>query len=748
MVPTPACPHPWSCLHLIFRYCAINIDYKFAPMCYSDTYICTRAVLLLDLYPTDYLNECFTEALKQGARQFLLWKDSSVPAWKLLSCVLALHAMDSLQGNYACLSVESGNLMQNHKRNLNGPDNGADDLIAAVKKAKLELEQHWGRDKIVKKIEDSAANSCEKLDAGLRKIEAKEPTYIGVRWSGKKGKWRVRIKANGKDNHVGFFQDAKSAAQAYDRAVKRFFPNWESDRSIKLNFPPDDQEKGTQPKSDDKALTGIGALLASETRIALSPIKSLSPHCFSRNSSQQIEILSASGMMTTASTSCGQPQKEQKSGTLLAPLQIHSDKEKISDKSSLAHLLDDKTALARTPSPAGTTTPSNAGGGNVSNISTPATLPSPSTLWSPVHGGHSTTRSNVDTPPGISGPPRLCANASIAGAVAPAVWTPGPQALTKQDRYTLQPGGSQIEQEALRGLVELGKDKSVDFALAHHKKTVQTISTSNIRTKDPVATKPEHTGASHNSNEMFGHNYYRNSTTAGGTMTAASTLNRNRPYGDQDPSGRRSQNYRGVTWDKVKQMWRVRLCLAGGGREHIGYFSDEREGAMAYAEALQRLKNELPLSTKQESRGILDGYSTFSLSTSPSITSPHPVRHTGAFSHVGGDSSNAGSGRVNAVSNWQRMGITEVELTCGVYPSALSSPASSDSVGKSQVSRIFPDTHLTSQNVLFLCTLHRPENATILHIHNFGQSKVERDICATDSAKSLQSGLKPYPVHC
>mmetsp|Transcript_15823 Transcript_15823/g.36189 ORF Transcript_15823/g.36189 Transcript_15823/m.36189 type:complete len:154 (-) Transcript_15823:140-601(-) len=148
-------------------------------------------------------------------------------------------------------------------------------------------------------------------------------------------------------------------------------------------------------------------------------------------------------------------------------------------------------------------------------------------------------------------------------------------------------------------------------------------------------------------------------------MTAASTLNRNRPYGDQDPSGRRSQNYRGVTWDKVKQMWRVRLCLAGGGREHIGYFSDEREGAMAYAEALQRLKNELPLSTKQESRGILDGYSTFSLSTSPSITSPHP--HTGAFSHVGGDSSrisslpqNAGSGRVNAVSNWQRMGITEI----------------------------------------------------------------------------------------
>jgi hypothetical protein len=37
-------------------------------------------------------------------------------------------------------------------------------------------------------------------------------------------------------------------------------------------------------------------------------------------------------------------------------------------------------------------------------------------------------------------------------------------------------------------------------------------------------------------------------------------------------------------------MWRVRLCLAGGGREHIGYFSNEEEGALAYQRALQRVK--------------------------------------------------------------------------------------------------------------------------------------------------------------
>lgn len=28
--------------------------------------------------------------------------------------------------------------------------------------------------------------------------------FAGVRWSNKKGKWRVRIKANRKDNHIGF----------------------------------------------------------------------------------------------------------------------------------------------------------------------------------------------------------------------------------------------------------------------------------------------------------------------------------------------------------------------------------------------------------------------------------------------------------------------------------------------------------------------------------------------------------------
>jgi hypothetical protein len=40
------------------------------------------------------------------------------------------------------------------------------------------------------------------------------------------------------------------------------------------------------------------------------------------------------------------------------------------------------------------------------------------------------------------------------------------------------------------------------------------------------------------------------------------------------------------------QMWRVRLCLAGGGREHVGYFANEEAGAAAYIRALERLRKQ------------------------------------------------------------------------------------------------------------------------------------------------------------
>lgn len=48
----------------------------------------------------------------------------------------------------------------------------------------------------------------------------------------KAGKWRARIKANGKEIHIGTFVTTEAAARAYDREARRYFGEW-----AQLNFP-------------------------------------------------------------------------------------------------------------------------------------------------------------------------------------------------------------------------------------------------------------------------------------------------------------------------------------------------------------------------------------------------------------------------------------------------------------------------------------------------------------------------------
>ncbi len=79
-------------------------------------------------------------------------------------------------------------------------------------------------------------------------------------------------------------------------------------------------------------------------------------------------------------------------------------------------------------------------------------------------------------------------------------------------------------------------------------------------------------------------------TSAGPGSVEASGARR-APAKESNVAGSRlPQSFRGVTWDKMKKMWRVRVCLAGGGREHVGYFLDEKEGALAYLRAVERIK--------------------------------------------------------------------------------------------------------------------------------------------------------------
>lgn len=59
--------------------------------------------------------------------------------------------------------------------------------------------------------------------------------------------------------------------------------------------------------------------------------------------------------------------------------------------------------------------------------------------------------------------------------------------------------------------------------------------------------------------------------------------------GSSSSDNRKGGKYKGVTWDRAKRMWRVRVCLVGGSRQHIGYYADEEAGAEAYLDALKQL---------------------------------------------------------------------------------------------------------------------------------------------------------------
>eukprot|EP00961_Rhodomonas_salina_P265940 3594866-Rhodomonas_salina.4 len=76
-----------------------------------------------------------------------------------------------------------------------GVNDGADVLLRAAKKARSEVQPPLRREEPPFHVAIPA-----RAPRGAYEPEevARESGYIGVRWSRKKGKWRVRIKANGK----------------------------------------------------------------------------------------------------------------------------------------------------------------------------------------------------------------------------------------------------------------------------------------------------------------------------------------------------------------------------------------------------------------------------------------------------------------------------------------------------------------------------------------------------------------------
>ena len=187
------------------------------------------------------------------------------------------------------------------------------------------------------------------------------------------------------------------------------------------------------------------------------------------------------------------------------------------EKASLSHLLNDKSPLIRTPSPEDAATPSVISASkSSSSISTPSTVPSLSDIFSP--GVHQYRGTSL---PAMTGPPRLIPKTQNAGAKSPPCRREAAPAKARGDG---EQGRETAEQDALRALVVMQSSRKSSTAMSV-------------------------TGASKAEAEV-------NRVHKGRVLPDAFD---SRLYGAG--SGKQlatakkgKQNFRGVTWDKVKQV--------------------------------------------------------------------------------------------------------------------------------------------------------------------------------------------------
>ena len=86
------------------------------------------------------------------------------------------------------------------------------------------------------------------------KLSPPRSEYVGVTWDGQMRKWKARKQKDGKLKHLGYYENEKDAARAYDTAAGEC-------GITKVNFPKDDtQSQATKraKKRNLKAMQHVG----------------------------------------------------------------------------------------------------------------------------------------------------------------------------------------------------------------------------------------------------------------------------------------------------------------------------------------------------------------------------------------------------------------------------------------------------------------------------------------------------------